>query len=103
MSMTSEQVQQIKKIADESKLTELFTNRDSFQNEIKARSQQVLKAMGYDWYKLHSINAVLSMRGKVQLVTIDAHVEHNFQDEQYHAEMPVTQFEMLLQTDFASE
>lgn len=103
MSMTSEQVQQIRKIAAVSKLTELFTNRDSFQNEIKARSQQVLMAMGYDWHKLHSINAVLSTRGKVQLVTIDAHVECNFKAEQYHVEMPVAQFEMLLQTDFASE
>lgn len=101
MSMTTEQVQQIRKIADESKLTELFTNRDSFHNEIKRRAQLVLKAMGYDWYKLYSIDAALSLRGKVQLVTITAEVEVNYEQQTIHAEMPVAQFEMLLQTDFA--
>lgn len=86
-----------------SPLVDLFNYRDKFENEIQKRSQDVLRAMGYDWYKMHKITAALSTRGKVQIISIRAEVESNFASSTIEAEMPVKQFEMLLQPGFASE
>jgi hypothetical protein len=93
---------QIRTISGAVVLTDLFRYRDVFQTEIEKRSREVLQAMGYEWHKLHSINAALSMRGKIQIISIKAAIQHNYEDSVIEAEMPVKQFEMLLKTDFAS-
>lgn len=87
--------------AHRSNVTELFEFSAILQKEVNSRAEKVLKAIGYDWYKLNSITVGLFDRKGVKLALIKAHAEVNFQPVEIEAEVPIRQFEHLLITDFA--
>jgi hypothetical protein len=95
-------IESVRQFARRGKLVELFQYSDVLSREVNKRAELVLKAIGYDWYKLNSITVALYDRKGVKLAFIKASVEVNFQQTDIEAEVPVRQFEHLLQTDFAS-
>lgn len=77
----------------------LFSIKDLITREIENRAWDYLKEIGFDWYKRISMSAIFVERNDVQLLTINAKFERNFQ-EMYvsNLDIPLKQFEALVPT-----
>jgi hypothetical protein len=80
----------------------LFKIEETMRAEICRRAWLVLKELGYEWYREGVINVYLTKRGKLDLIKINATAENNHQPIEINAELPLKQFNMLLQKDFAA-
>jgi hypothetical protein len=80
----------------------LFLTEKILRDEINRRAWEVLKELDHEWYREDKIQVAMFKRGKVDIVEIKANVEHNHAPVTITAEMPLRQFEMLLQRDFSA-
>lgn len=77
----------------------LFKLRQAVNEEIQNRAWEVLKELGYDWYKQTSMAVSYVMRGKVVIVSINARFERNHQNESADHELPLTLFNTMYSRD----